>query len=125
MSEPTTNVPEIKTVVVYDSGDIEKVLGILDKETPVTGIETMRNVVNVFDIIRTKGFVQQAQAEIDHNNIDFNPSYMVDPEEPQFKEEGEPLYESEDDYDSGEAADVCVCEPECVPEYVESEIVEE
>jgi len=115
------NVPETKTVVVYDAQDIEQVLSILDNDTPVRGIETMRQVVNVFDVLKTKGFVQQAQTEFDPGMqpMEMTPAEMVDPNAPTFVGEGDVMYDGNDTdiaEEVEEAAEV---------EHVDGEIVEE
>lgn len=115
------NVPETKTVVVYDAQDIEQVLSILDNDTPVRGIETMRQVVNVFDVLKTKGFVQQAQTEFDPGMqpMEMTPAEMVDPNAPTFVGEGDVMYDGND-------ADIAEeVEESAEVEYVDGEIVEE
>ena len=115
------NVPETKTVVVYDAQDIEQVLSILDNDTPVRGIETMRQVVNVFDVLKTKGFVQQAQTEFDPGMqpMEMTPAEMVDPNAPTFVGEGDVMYDGND-------ADIAEeVEEAAEVEHVDGEIVEE
>lgn len=123
MSEVNGNVnaPETKTVVVYDAQDIEQVLSILDNDTPVRGIEAMRQVVNVFDVLKTKGFVQQAQTEYDPSvqPMEMTPADMVDPNAPTFVGEGDVMYDGND-----EEVDAEVEAPEKI-EHVDGEIVEE
>ena len=119
-----SNVPEIKTVVVYASDDIETVLRKLDTETAVRGIDTMRNIVEVFDILKNNGSVQNAA--VNHDDGEFVDPMFADPASiPEFVGEGEVVYNSDDveeSYDSeccdDPAEEVCenesygMCEPE-------------
>lgn len=122
MSEVTnTNTPEMemKAVVVYPAEDIENVLKTLDIQMPVRGVETMRGIVNVFDILKNNGSVQQAAV----NNSGNGASEYVDPsmievntpvEEPVFSGEGDVMYDADEE----------VGEPDTASEHVDGEIVE-
>lgn len=122
MSEVTnTNTPEMemKAVVVYPAEDIENVLKTLDTQMPVRGVETMRGIVNVFDILKNNGSVQQAAV----NNSGNGASEYVDPsmievntpvEEPVFSGEGDVMYDADEE----------VGDPDTASEHVDGEIVE-
>ena len=102
-----SNVPEIKTVVVYASDDIETVLRKLDTETAVKGIDTMRNIVEVFDILKNNGSVQNAA--VNHEDGDYVDPMFADPATiPEFVDEGEVVYDAEEvveeSYDPAENA---------------------
>lgn len=105
---------EMKTVVVYDSEDINTVLKILNEETPITGIESMRNVVNAFDIIKHKGSIQQA--EIASDNQETHGSVVGEPIQspenaPRYMGEGGVMYDAEaEDLKEVEPAGPCPVE---------------
>ncbi len=91
---------EMKTVVVYDSEDINTVLKILNEETPITGIESMRNVVNAFDIIKHKGSIQQAEVASDNQETQERVvgEPIVSPEDaPRYMGEGGVMYDVEEE----------------------------
>lgn len=99
MSEVTNNAPEMemKAVVVYPAEDIENVLKILDTQMPVRGVETMRGIVNVFDILKSNGSVQQAAiANTDGMSEFVDPSMVTPSEEPVFSGEGEVMYDADE-----------------------------
>ena len=76
---------------------IENVLKILDQNTPVVGIETMRKLVEVFDIIKNEGSVQQAAVNREGDNTEFvNPEFVPEAT-PQYVGEGEVMYNAEDE----------------------------
>lgn len=124
---------EMKTVVVYDSEDINTVLKILNEETPITGIESMRNVVNAFDIIKHKGSIQQAEVASDnqetHGSVVGEP--IQSPENaPRYMGEGGVMYDAEaEDLKEVEPAGPCPVESDdeedipCGPGPIESESV--
>ena len=69
--------PELRTVVVYDGKDIEAILRTIDRHVSVSGIETMRVLVNIFDVLKTKGHVQQAAVNTTSENAGFiDPSFV-------------------------------------------------
>ena len=133
-----SNVPEIKTVVVYASDDIEAVLRKLDTETAVKGIDTMRNIVEVFDILKNNGSVQNAA--VNHDDGEYVDPMFADPASiPEFVGEGEVVYNSDDveepmmdHYDSDKsygAPAEAMCENEsydmCEPDTCENETPKE
>lgn len=92
---------EMKTVVVYDSDDINQALAILNEQTPVVGIESMRNIVNVFDILKHKGSVQEAAVRRDEEgNASYEEPGMMEEippmEEPRYMGEGEVVYDADE-----------------------------
>ena len=91
---PTT-APEMTEVVVYNKNTVENVLKILDTQTPVTGIETMRKIVEVFDILKHEGSVQQAAVNREGNESEFvNPEFAPDLG-PTFTGEGDVMYDAD------------------------------
>ena len=120
MSEVTnTNAPEMemKAVVVYPAEDIENVLKTLDTQMPVRGVETMRGIVNVFDILKNNGSVQQAAVNNAGDGEYVDPSMIevhTPEEEPVFAGEGNVMYDADEE----------VGEPDAAPEHVDGEIVD-
>ena len=101
-----SNVPEIKTVVVYASDDIEAVLRKLDTETAVKGIDTMRNIVEVFDILKNNGSVQNAA--VNHEDGEYVDPMFADPGSiPEFVGEGEVVYNADDVEEVYDPAEGC------------------
>ena len=99
--------PEMTEVVVYNRNTVENVLKILDTQTPVIGIETMRKMVEVFDILKHEGSVQQAAVNREGNESEFvNPEFAADPG-PVFTGEGDVMYDAEETpvEDAGETCD--------------------
>lgn len=100
--------PELKRVVVYEAEVIQEVLDILNKRTPVVGIDAMRQVVNVFDTLNTKGSLQEAGYASDGGYVD--PSFVQDyseapAEAPQFVGETGVAYDAEDEIPVVEATE--------------------
>ena len=102
--------PEMTEVVVYNIETVENVLKIIDTQTPVIGIETMRKLVEVFDILKHEGSVQQAAVNREGDSSEFvNPEFTPD-FGPTFTGEGDVMYNAEDEAEetTGESTTVDV-----------------
>lgn len=97
-----TEVPqnETKQVVVYPAETIKNVLAALDGSIPVKGIETMRGIIEVFDVLNKGGVVQDA-VDMGENGygspeLGFQPRIVPDTEysaeEPSFAGEETEVY---------------------------------
>lgn len=53
---------ESKQVVVYDYNDMVEILTTLNEKTPIVGIDSMRNIIKIFDIINA-GVPQNAYVD--------------------------------------------------------------
>ena len=106
MSEEANN-PKTTKVVVYDKETIENVLTILDKDTPVVSIATMKKIVEVFEILQSSGNVQDAyknedgdaiSPEVYGNITEGEP--MQDPavDAPTFGNNEQVVFDAEDDH---------------------------
>lgn len=89
--------PEMTEVVVYNRDTVENVLKILDTQTPVVGIETMRKVVEVFDILKHEGSVQQAAVNREGNESEFVDPGFVPDLGPTFAGEGDVMYDADEE----------------------------
>lgn len=99
--------PEMTEVVVYNKDTVENVLKIIDTQTPVVGVETMRKLVEVFDILKHEGSVQQAAVNREGDASEYvNPEFAPD-FGPTFTGEGDVMYDAEDEEaaDAGETPD--------------------